>query len=725
MKSIAARGALAVVLFSSSGALAQSELVGVRADAVEFSSLRGVEMGSRVRLESLEIGGERVDLLLDRVDVLSEGAELWVGTETGLERREWPEVVVLSGFVEGESDSLAYVAISEFGTNGFVEIRGEMTSLSTGPVVAGRDLVSSLKTMALSDLDGATAAPACGFEAGDVLLEPFGGQHSFEGDEVLLDGSEGTQGVGCRIAQIAIETDYEYTNRLFGGNTTASAAYAVSLIGAISEIYERDVDVSLSVPFVRVWGANNDPYTAGGDPLDEVRDHWRASMGSVDRTLVHYLTGKQNMAYGGVAYLSTVCSTQWGYGVSGYLNGFFPYPLVDHSGNWDLVVAAHEMGHNFGTGHTHDSYTPVIDGCGNGNCAGAFGGTIMSYCHTCSGGIQNIVLNFHPRVQTVIENYLNTVPCNLDGVGVSAIDDLAQTFEGNTVDLDVLANDEGSSCESIDISSVPFVSDNGGSLVVVVNGGPNGRDLVRYTPAAGFSGTDTFQYTAMGVSGATDSATASVEVSALRAADTRIDPENGLRLRYYDLPALSVLPDFDALEPIGEEVSTSVDYASTSGEFINSGLSDDVGAVLDGYFWAFVDGVYTFSTESDDGSKLYIGEEVVVDNDGLHGMQSRSGTIALAAGHHKIRVEFFERGGGAGLIVSVDGPGLTPAPIAGLLLSHDVSAACSAADLNADGQLDFFDVSALLNGEVDYNGDTQFDFFDISAFLQEFNAGCP
>ncbi len=47
------------------------------------------------------------------------------------------------------------------------------------------------------------------------------------------------------------------------------------------------------------------------------------------------------------------------------------------------------------------------------------------------------------------------------------------------------------------------------------------------------------------------------------------------------------------------------------------------------------------------------------------------------------------------------------------------------ADLNADGQLDFFDVSELLNGSVDYNGDTAFDFFDISVFLQEFNAGCP
>jgi hypothetical protein len=46
-------------------------------------------------------------------------------------------------------------------------------------------------------------------------------------------------------------------------------------------------------------------------------------------------------------------------------------------------------------------------------------------------------------------------------------------------------------------------------------------------------------------------------------------------------------------------------------------------------------------------------------------------------------------------------------------------------DLTMDGSLDFFDVSALLNNEVDYNGDTQFDFFDISQFLQDFGDGCP
>ncbi|MCR9076899.1 MAG: VCBS repeat-containing protein, partial [bacterium] len=53
------------------------------------------------------------------------------------------------------------------------------------------------------------------------------------------------------------------------------------------------------------------------------------------------------------------------------------------------------------------------------------------------------------------------------------------------------------------------------------------------------------------------------------------------------------------------------------------------------------------------------------------------------------------------------------------------------ADLNGDGELNFFDVSAFLvafNGGdlgVDFNGDGALDFFDVSAFLTEYNAGCP
>ena len=53
------------------------------------------------------------------------------------------------------------------------------------------------------------------------------------------------------------------------------------------------------------------------------------------------------------------------------------------------------------------------------------------------------------------------------------------------------------------------------------------------------------------------------------------------------------------------------------------------------------------------------------------------------------------------------------------------------ADMNADGQLDFFDVSAFivayqnLNPTADFNSDGVFNFFDVSVFLTEFLAGCP
>ncbi len=53
------------------------------------------------------------------------------------------------------------------------------------------------------------------------------------------------------------------------------------------------------------------------------------------------------------------------------------------------------------------------------------------------------------------------------------------------------------------------------------------------------------------------------------------------------------------------------------------------------------------------------------------------------------------------------------------------------ADLNGDGDLDFFDVSAFLSAYnamdivADFNDDGMFNFFDVSAFLNAYNAGCP
>jgi hypothetical protein len=60
-------------------------------------------------------------------------------------------------------------------------------------------------------------------------------------------------------------------------------------------------------------------------------------------------------------------------------------------------------------------------------------------------------------------------------------------------------------------------------------------------------------------------------------------------------------------------------------------------------------GVWEFKTRSDDGSQLWIDGKRVVNNDGNHGMQTRTGKAQLKKGWNKLIVTFYENGGGAGL----------------------------------------------------------------------------
>jgi len=94
-----------------------------------------------------------------------------------------------------------------------------------------------------------------------------------------------------------------------------------------------------------------------------------------------------------------------------------------------------------------------------------------------------------------------------------------------------------------------------------------------------------------------------------------------------------------------------IDYKSTGGHWsgLNNHYRDNWVAKFEGYMTSPHTGTYTFYTNSDDGSFLYIDNHLVVNNDGLHGMRTKRGSKRLNAGSAKITVWFFERGGGAGL----------------------------------------------------------------------------
>ncbi|MEW4526700.1 PVC-type heme-binding CxxCH protein [Maioricimonas sp. JC845] len=93
-------------------------------------------------------------------------------------------------------------------------------------------------------------------------------------------------------------------------------------------------------------------------------------------------------------------------------------------------------------------------------------------------------------------------------------------------------------------------------------------------------------------------------------------------------------------------------------------LEDDAFALrFTGQLHVPEEGRYTFFIASDDGSRIYVDDKLVVNNDGLHGMVEKQGRVRLSAGAHRLVVTYFDNGGGDGLRVAWSGPGFNKQPI--------------------------------------------------------------
>lgn len=122
------------------------------------------------------------------------------------------------------------------------------------------------------------------------------------------------------------------------------------------------------------------------------------------------------------------------------------------------------------------------------------------------------------------------------------------------------------------------------------------------------------------------------------------------------------LPNFDLLTPVSE--------GEVAGFSLDPRIQNDrYGFVFEANLAIPTDGNYTFYTRSDDGSRLLINDTLVVNNDGKHGPIQQQGTIALIAGNHNVRVEFFEHIGGDSLVVEWEGPAFTKQVIPNTALS--------------------------------------------------------
>jgi hexosaminidase len=111
-------------------------------------------------------------------------------------------------------------------------------------------------------------------------------------------------------------------------------------------------------------------------------------------------------------------------------------------------------------------------------------------------------------------------------------------------------------------------------------------------------------------------------------------------------------PDPSAFQAVVAKNVASVGLGEYAGR-------DNYALQFDGFLRIPADGEYTFYLGSDDGSKMWLGDQLVADNDGLHAFGEKRLKLNLPRGDYPFRIVMFEQGGSESLRFSVEAMGQT------------------------------------------------------------------
>ncbi|XZF15840.1 M12 family metallo-peptidase [Chitinophagaceae bacterium MMS25-I14] len=229
----------------------------------------------------------------------------------------------------------------------------------------------------------------------------------------------------CNKVKIYWEVDYQfYTSK---GTLTNTQNYITGLFNQFQALY-RNEQIPVELKSLYIW-TSADPYpdSSSTTGLNMFKAYWNMQKNGFDGDVAHIIT-KDAHNNGGLGYVDVLCSRSYAYAYSEIYGSYSAVPTY----SWDVEVVTHETGHNFGSKHTHwcGWNTGTGGSCGSiDNCytqeastgcttcgetynknTGGFTGTIMSYCHLTSIGI-NLANGFGPLPGGVIRSSVSTSSC--------------------------------------------------------------------------------------------------------------------------------------------------------------------------------------------------------------------------------------------------------------------------------------------------------------------------
>ena len=390
-------------------------------------------VGDSLRLEGLRLDDRSRNTAtanLRRISVIDASTKFIVHTDGETRTMTPPPRAHFTGQLAGEPDSTVFVAIDNEGAmRSIISREGDVF---VNEVVPGAPERSPMAISRQIEAQGEFAKRTFSCGVTPQFIELYNPPADAALRRVLsnatlqsllpVSGAPAPQ----RRADVIVETDYAFFQLLGGTNQTA--AYVQDLFAYVNTRYQTEISARLNVTEIHIYPTANDPWTGSSTDvqLDQLQAFWNAGAQAAQaRHHVHLLSGKSSG--GGLAYTGVLDLPSYSYGVSANLKGQFSAsnPQIV----WDAVVVAHEIGHTFGSGHTHNYDKPdlgsaqggAIDCCysgdstsqcgllnggggrngplpGIGSVAGGAGGqrvgTIMSYCHTMLPGMTNIAMNF-------------------------------------------------------------------------------------------------------------------------------------------------------------------------------------------------------------------------------------------------------------------------------------------------------------------------------------------